>query len=225
MALHRQSLKTATIGGALGAILAVAFQLGLLGQAVPGGVLTGSVASLGTGGSVWERCRDQTGEPDSICQCAAKKLTAGQRYPVFEHLAFGGTLPSDLAPENVGDPAKAFAADVKKFESDLLHVCREIDAEDRQTLGVWLKSCEAEDNSEQACRCFYDSMRERLSGEAWPRFRRMLHQDVTIFLDPFREGRLGDNAVEQQLEIGKNIPPAMLQCGLKPSKQFSESTQ
>ena len=225
MALHRQSLRTAAIGAALGVVLTIAFQFGLLGQAVPSGVLTGNVASLGSSGATWERCRTQTGEADTICQCAAKKLTAGPRNPVFEHLAFGGTLPGDLKPENVSDPAKTFAADVRKLESDLLQVCREIDAEDRQTLGIWLKSCEAEDNSEQACRCFYDNMRERLSGEAWPRFRRTLHQDVTIFLDPFQEGRLGDNAVEQQLEIGKNIPPAMLQCGLKPSKEFSASAR
>ncbi len=211
MKVHQASLRTGLVGLVLGAVAAVVVQFGGISNAPAGesgGVTSASNATA-------KRCVRASRQSGDLCQCAAKIVDSRSGSELFASMAFGGRPPPELVPEGVDRPREAFAQDVKRLEADVLEVCSREIAEDRASRPAWTKQCRAADNSQQTCDCFYDGMKDRLGGEGWQRFRRIIANDLTTLVDGLPSDAHGDGALETQLEVGSAIPIVKMQCGLK----------
>jgi hypothetical protein len=58
-------------------------------------------------------------------------------------------------------------------------------------------------------------MKQRLSGEGWQRFRRIIANDLATLVDGLSPNARGDAALGTQLEVATAIPIVKMQCGLK----------
>lgn len=210
MKMHQASLRAGLVGLALGAVVAVVVQFGGLSSA-PASEGGGSSASNAT----VKRCLRASHQSNDLCQCAAKIVDSRSGSELFASMAFGGKPPHELVPEGVDRPREVFADDVRRLEADVIEVCSREIAEDQASRPAWTKQCLTADNSQQTCDCFYDGMKDRLSGEGWQRFRRVIANDLTTLVDGLSPDARGGAALEAQLEVANAIPIVKMRCGLK----------
>lgn len=217
MDLHTPSRRMATVGLALGALVAVALQFlspaaAVAPQRAPA---TGLASGIFAGDSTAARCAKVTDASAAVCRCAATKIDDGRGNPLFNAMAFGGRPPRDLVPGGVSNPREAFAPDVKRLEGSVLSACLQEVAETDQTKRQWTVQCRAADNDQRTCDCFFVEMQTRLSAEGWERFRRTVANDLSVIVDGLPDNARGDAQLQAQLELARHIPPAKLKCGLK----------
>jgi hypothetical protein len=210
MQVHQASLRTGIVGIVLGSLAAVVVQFAGLPNAP---AIESSVTSASNATS--KRCVRASRQSDDLCQCAAKIVDSRSGSELFASMAFGGRPPPELVPEGIDKPREVFAEDVRRLEADVIEVCSREIAEDQASRPAWTKQCLTAENSQQTCDCFYDGMKQRLSGEGWQRFRRIIANDLATLVDGLSPNARGDAAQGTQLEVATAIPIVKMQCGLK----------